>query len=688
MSYNPAYGQPQAQMGMQLPFPTTQFVAQMYPVQPGQPPVLPQISYLPPALQQFYPFIVSSAIDAIQAKAQANPLRVFLFNQMAQNNFNNLEFTSFVEGLVRLIEVKLGTGVFRDVQQAAVSCATYYAELATAANVDKYPALLQGMDQQTLQGVQQVLNNLRATTGEIQMFYQRAPQMQPQQMGMMPGAMGGMPGGQWPQNQPMHQPMHQPMMGRGVDWRQAQHQQNLAAGAVGAVSTAEGYTSASGYGGNIFTSGDPVAARYDNANRPGSPRAASHVQNVHDARRAFSNPPGNLPPPPPPPAPATGTRIAAKAPGAVWVPSETAPVNVAYDHTAGDVYYQSTPDGKMKPVIQPKAESDMDMSKHLTTPSFVHTAPAGLDTLDTKARVMETERSLSEDALKLGDLEAVDKLQVVYKDASFRTDISMEDLWLSNEVELALMKKSTKRTSLYRQCAAHLTPLVSRVNPKSMVNTIAQAASFEAACKAMLNYIEQFKEGKFDHGDQKALTFINKRLTERLNSYLKKVLAVPVQVESFMEDAPGVPQYLRDKYGPNFGRVMAESQGDLVSQALLYVEEEFERQQNTNLFTDEEIEKIQGAVTVTYFYDYITLTSLDLLAPELKFDVPQTDISVGIFAAQTPLLRQIADNVFTHERTLDMTFDRHLVRTADGVTLELTKSPMMSDTYLVCIADD
>jgi hypothetical protein len=102
MSYNHAYGQPQSNMQTTLPYPATQLVAAPMPVVRGNAPFLPNIQYLPPNLQQFLPLIVTDCIDAIQSKYQINALRVFMFNQMIQNGYNNVEFAGFVEGVTKL----------------------------------------------------------------------------------------------------------------------------------------------------------------------------------------------------------------------------------------------------------------------------------------------------------------------------------------------------------------------------------------------------------------------------------------------------------------------------------------------------------------------------------------------------------------------------------------------------------
>lgn len=685
MSYNPAYGQPMGQMMPALPFPTNQLIAQPMLVQPGQPPFLPSIPYLPQPLQQAYPFVVSEAMNALSAKAQENPLRTFLFNQVVANNWQNQDFLAFLDGLVRMIEVKMSTGQFRDVMQCISTCAVYFAELNTAANVVKFPALEQGMDQNARNAVQTVLRELSGAMGEMNQFYSRQGQPPQPMQAQWNDPNAYRPVTMQPQQAWTGQPAPQQ-----ANWRQVQQSQQLAQAGVSTVNTTRGY------GQDVIDNGDPVASRYgrrsNHAQRPSHQVTAT--QEVRQERREaiMSGIPGRAPAaaqPQPSGQLATGALLTPSE-TVKFVPSEDIPVNVAFDPNLVEVYYQVTDKGTLNPAVKKKAETDMDMSKHLSTPSFVTTPPAALEAVDSKVRALNTEKALQDDVLALAHTKPMPDVEVAYKDEAMRADVSMDELWLNNEVQLALMRKNAKKINVYRSLGVKLVPHITTKDSKSMINAVAQAQTFEAACKLLRTFEQQLKDGVCSHGDDKTLTFINQRLTMKVNDWLKKSLAVNKGwMTSFMEDAMAVPQFIADRVGSGFGKKVVEAQADIISRALRYVEEEFERQQNSNLLGEvTNMEKLLEGVNITYFFDYVTLTSLDLYSPELRFDIPKgSETSVGIFQAQTPLLRQIADNTFTHERALEMKFDRHLVRTADGVLLELTLSAMNPQFYLVCVVD-
>lgn len=687
------YGMPQQQQMLPpLPYPAHQLQTQPMITPPGSPSFIPNPSYLPNGYQQIYPFIVSEAMNALSEKAGANPLRTFLYNQTSFNGWNNQDFAALIDGLVRLIEVKFNSGTFRDIQQCVNTCAIYFAELNAAANILKFPALQEGMGQQEVNAVNSVLNDLKATMGEIERFYRQGG-LQPQQ----PQNQWNDPNAYRPPQQVQPQQAwsrHQPQSA-GTNWRQVQNQQQLNQAAVPSVNTTRGYGNQT----DMQDSGDPVVNRYGRRAPTGvalnppqlqQPQArVAQYDNRDQARQQVAqamigNIPGRTQPAvqQPPAAPT----LLVPSESVKFKPSDKFQVNVAYDPNEVIIFYEVTPEGHLLPSVSKKADIDMDKSKHLMTPSFVATPPAALDTVDSKVRGHLTEKALTEDVLSIADVKKIENIEFAYKDKSRAASVSMDELWLNNEVQLALVKKAAKRMSVYRSLGVHLTPLTTLVDSKAMINAVAQCETFEAACKTMRTFASQLREGICAHGDDKTLTFINKRLTQALNDWLVKQLAVTTGcIDSFIEDAPAVPKFVADKVTPSFGAKVVEAQSRIISTSLKYAEEEFERDQNSNLLGEvANMEKLIEGVSVTYFYDYLTMTSLDLYSTELRFDVPKgTETSVGVFKAQTPLLYQIADNTFTHARALGLEFDRHLVRTADGVLLELSISAMNPDFYLV-----
>jgi hypothetical protein len=697
MSYQyPPQAQPAYQPPQQpLRWPTHQLMNPLLQLNYGQPPVLPNIAYLPTPLQPFYPLIVSACIDAIQAKAQNSPLRIFFTNQMAENNYNNPEFTAFVEGLVRFLDMRMSKGVYRDVPSGATDAAIMYSELNTAANVMKYPALAGQIDPQMMQGVHYVLGELRKITDEMQRYTASLQQggYQPPPVQMQPYGQPQPAQQSWQQPAPpayTPQPAYQPPPAYGarpVNWRQPPPPQ-----AISPVSH--------GTQGPIFQSG-PVStvtavpsADVDRFSRFYSPYdedppapavdVVSHAQIVQDMRRSKETtmvistlPTATVLPP----------NIVKASDGTVeWKPSMEASVNIAFDPNTTDLYYIVNPDGTTKPVIKEK-EQTMDMSKHLITPTYAKPAPQGLNGLDTNVRAFEMDKALAEDAQTASQQTPL-QLNVAYKDQSFNSGLSLTELWFGNDVKLATMRKKENKVNLYRSCAVLTEPVVSEKNPKPFLDTLLSAESFVQA-NAMLRTAQSLvNQGTHPNLDARLLSVINKRLTHRFNEFMKKQLAVTTGwVDSFMEDIVDVLPHVEKRYGDIARKGVVENQKKIIRQALTYAEPDFEKTQNATYLPDETTDEGKEAskLNITYFYTYVTLTTLDLFSTELKLEIPATEVAVGVFEKQTPLMRHIAENIFTHEKALDMEFGRHLIQTADQVVVEVSRSVMHADFYLVAV---
>lgn len=694
--YNQAYGQPAFQ---ELPFPDNRLLFQPIQVAYGNPPFLPQVPYMPQELAQFFPLIVSASIDAIQSKCNQNTLRVFLFNQMAQQGFNNPEFTAFVDAVIRIVEMQMYKLQYRDVSSSAQKAAELYAELCVAANTQRFPALLRSVDQTVLPHIQSALRDLGMLGQDLSQFQQgkargfanNAPQQQQGYPNQYPNQYSNQYGVPQQQYAAPQQQFPQPGFNR---WNNPTAHVDGGAVSAGGIQSPQNYNTSTGGEAMYGKSNDPIAQRFEATERLRQSASSVHAQNIQDLRREKETAiMGNMPKPVGVPAipsqelpPEFMEVYKASSSPVKWQPSEEYPVVPAYDPNTADLYYQIVGENQIKPLIKKKEQSEMDIEKHLMVPSYVKVPPAAVKSLDSDVRVfqtMEAARAQAKDAEEAEPLE----VNMAYKDSSFYSETSLEQLWFNNDVTLATMKRSGKKANVFRSCGVLLDPLVCTINPKPMIAEFAQAENFDQLCRKMLTAQDGINDGTYVDGDAKSLTFVNRRLTKRLNDFLKHNLAVPNGwIDSFMDDAKDVIPYLEKKYGAKFAEALRTRQKLLIEQALFYGDSEFEKDQNTNLFpfTDVDVEILLGSVTITYFCDNYTLTSMDLFAHELKAEVlKEGEISCGVFNAQTPTLRQIVENIFTHERSLKVTFSKHLIQTADKVVIEVTKSPIQEDFFLM-----
>ena len=699
------------------------------PVDYQRPCVLPNIQYLPTELAQAYPYIVAVCIEAIQAKAGANALRIFMYNQMSLNGYNNADFCAFVAGVVQVLDMRMATRVYTEIGSGAVDAATVYAELQLAMNVLMYPELARVMDPNTSKAVSHLIGVFNALSGEVQRYMasRTAPAAQAAQPQWQGQAAPAQP--QW-QNQPVQpqwqnqpvQPQWQPAAQQPVQWQGqvTQPQPSIPQPAWNAPATpawnqspqpawrsqGPAISPVTGFTGNgaapLFPSAAPPAdvsssestsqystrftSPYDQT--PLVPKAQpvpSPAQHVHAMRALQEQSMTNSTP-----AALTLPKNLVKAndPSVRWKPTPTRPVTIAYNPNTSELYYQIEEDGSLTPVIVPLVKDPMDINKHLVVPSYVRTPPIGVDHLDTLKRTFEVAEALNADAQAIKQIAqaATPSIHAQYKDDSFASSLSLQELWFSNDIKLAAMNKKKGKLNLYRSCNVLLDPLVSTKNPKPFVDMLSNASSFAQACAMLRTAQDTLATGTHEHLDSQSLNFINMRLTQRFNDFLKKNLAVENGwIDSFMFDAPGVPDYIERTYSPVMSAALVARQQPMLREALAYCELEFEKEQNAVYLPDVsgEAGEVVRQLNVTYFYTYVTLTSLDLFSTELQMELPKVDVAVGIFQADVPLMRQIAENIFAHEKALDMEFGRHMLQTSDKVMFEFMSSVTHADFYLV-----
>lgn len=645
MNYNQQQYGAQPMVQNTLPFPPNQLLSVPVQYASGRPPILPSVSYLPQAFTQYYPFIVSACIDSIQGPCQLNPLRVFMYNQMSSNQYVNQQFTAFVEGTIKLLEFKVRQQSNIDPQQAILSAAKDYSEMIAAYNTVDYPGLLGVIDYQIAQGVQIILNNYRSISQQIQSVVSQSSGFQ----------------------QPMQQNygMQQPVMSM-----------NRSTSGISPISVG---------GGSIFNNtGAPAmqmpaaplqksVSRYDRFldTTPVAAKAAPVV--VSQPLRLNE-----------PVAPAMKTVMQIDSP-VPWKPSAAAPFDIAYDPNTKELCYEIRPDGSIIPKLKKKEVIAMDINSHLIVPKYANVYPVAMPSLDVGVRSFQMDESLAAD--KLGeDTTMPTDLDAQYINKYTYTDVSLNNHWATNQGRLLLMQKKEKRVGLFRTKLSYLEPLVTLIDPLELLVHLTRETTFEGMIK-ILRLVENevnSKESKL--ADSRILTFIDRRITRRINDYIKKELAVIASMDSFILDGLEIIGFIRDNYGINYAEALTEKQATLLLESLTIVEKHTELQstQVDNLFSEKEKDKFISSLCFTYFYQNYTMTSIDINANELRLEIPNSKVSVGVFANETPMLRKIMEATFTYARAVPDLFTKHLVQTADGVVLEITKAAINPDFYLVC----
>jgi hypothetical protein len=113
-----------------------------------------------PNLLPYLQGIAVSVIDSLQTRAAQNALRMFLYNQLASNNYNNNEFFTLLNVICDIAEFYGASGI--QIEQAIQSAVDLSIQFAAFNNLQTFPALGQYIDQNTgsnLQALQQKQNH-------------------------------------------------------------------------------------------------------------------------------------------------------------------------------------------------------------------------------------------------------------------------------------------------------------------------------------------------------------------------------------------------------------------------------------------------------------------------------------------------------------------------------------------------
>ena len=316
------------------------------------PPIVPNYNG-PQWIQQLTPLVSAAAAIEIQQRAQTNPLRMFMFNQYASNNFQNDDFAALVVGTLDYIALECAAGRFPNPEQAAQVCVPQMCEMLCAINLRLFPALEQFIQNQSLvQTLRNTISNFDQLVARIN-NWKRTGQAGGQQS--QQGNQWGNQGGGWGNTG-----------GGNAGWGQPAQQAGLNSrwGGNTAPQPGQGNTGLFSNTGNAASVGSTgsssvVSAKYagDNSSPIQQPHAARTIQPKQESVVNQQEQPqsqGVLE------APATSGDIK-------WVPSPQHPYMPAAAPSIVELWLRKHPNGVVEPFIKEREQSSMDYERHGTT---------------------------------------------------------------------------------------------------------------------------------------------------------------------------------------------------------------------------------------------------------------------------------------------------------------------------------
>lgn len=644
-----------------------------------------------PSLLQYLPAIAVAAIDTLQNRAGQNAMRMFLYNQLSDNNYNNNGFLSLIKTICDIAEYHAATGT--SIEQAISGSIDITVQFFALGNLKAFPALQQYLDQNSIAGLQALEQKQNQLGVALQGYAQQKAARNNQH-----SAQNFINQGFTQNNQPFNgfAPVTQQQPG---SWN------NQTTG--------------------MFTSGLPQAPASDqpkmlnswesqttstqcwrNPEPPQQPAPAQAVQQPG----MWNNQPAppvelfkfNTPPPAvePPQSSAPNypkiyncdgqTMVKQKDPGVKWKPSKRWPVDIS-DSYLVDVYYVIHEDGSMQPIVKPLTqEQKMEKMKHIDPARHCHPAWRKIVTEGHAERLSALEKrgfnSVNRDEPR-GRSQEVIKGEQVVKD-TVHLIIASEDEVLS-QTDIAMVASDTpeKPCEAYLRPGIRVTPIASVTDAEGLIGSLSDSVSLEQ-CASKLN-VEAYEIAALtDEGQKRSRQIVygklNRMLTLSVNHYLKYRLGLPAcKLESFDQDGKDILKHLETTYPDNYSAAMRKHQKKIINHVLATTKDG-----NVGTDFDDRVREQQmpesnpsGLVPV-FLYSSEMYMSVNEFSSELMLALDEPGEVLSVYKDAHPLVHSLCSLLVGKE---DDDVYAHYMKTVDDVLYEVHRSALSDEIYLIGI---
>ena len=157
------------------------------------------------------------------------------------------------------------------------------------------------------------------------------------------------------------------------------------------------------------------------------------------------------------------------------------------------------------------------------------------------------------------------------------------------------------------------------------------------------------------------------------------MMSIPkVEITSFVEDWADLINLISTKYGSEIGATLMLGGDFIRTMALNTLDDAMTDQYLKESYGDYEN---SGPKVIQFFSESLSCTMLNFLSAELDLDFDPSTAAL-LTKIDTRVFYDLAQLIYN---TYGETANRHLIRTLDGRTLEITKGWLASDSYLISL---
>lgn len=595
--------------------------------EPASPPLLPAV-VVPPEVSHLLPVITSTIINEVGFRAFTNKARMFCYNLLVNNFWQNENFNEVVHLVAGSLCLKVRKQEIRFPDHAVKQTVEEVLALYTGNLVLIYPDLKSQVDNTILNVAYQNSNNFNQLKQEIHaMSFNQPGNLYPGNVHMPQNNMGGfgqtsmMQQPMYPQQ--MQQGMYQPMM------QQPMYHQQMQQGMY-----------------------QPMMQQPMYPQQMQQPMYPQQTQNTVFSDRAWNS------------------------------PSNSAPVSESrFDIKQGN-YLDRYADKQqtveeVKPAVEKVAtnkvnyltvlgDTEMDRAKHQIT--FFN------DSFSTEGTIRNN--SYEKAVATLAEAKADEELNIhVYN--NWLLEDCLEAATTSGLIKKYDLQQSLESNQMFRCFALVTESFVSTEDISSYMASLKTASDFNTLAikiKSLATSIEaKKKELKDSYGLIALLSRIDLLLTKLINDFLDQRLDCNVNIELFSSDVSILHDHLSRK-NFLFGKAYREFEAETIGILTTKLNEDTYQAFVENL-------SIPEHVNYSYLLTAHSFTYTFMMAKELGYNVQSTPLVID--KDLTPLLYSVAESLQKHKKENGYNTNCDWLITADNVKYIINKSSIKDNVYTI-----
>lgn len=612
------------------------------------PPFVPPVPYCPPHIQQLLPAIAAAVANEAASTCNMHPGRMFLYNQLASNNFANNHFALVVTTVVDILMLNLQKNINSFPEQGLNKAVQDAMILFTSLVFHEFQALTSVTPPEIVFEANKNLQTYFSLSNEIasmknQMFTnQNAGFNQPRMF-----------------NPSFQNVVSQPMMQRNYGTPGI----NTAINQPGNASIFTRNNTQQ----NVVVVNNDSNTKYHHLNRRVNVIGQSGPQEVTQVTEVAT--------------PKEAKRITD------WFPSmqQNYPLTIN-PYRSKLVLEETTRNGFKVMKIVPLEEFEMDRSKHvITSMSQVMTSRIP-DTYRTR------EESLEDNVRKIFRINKED-VDSYTRDETKEEPSSKELLsyinpeWVyesfidasifSGKLQQHSHSLNDPECSIYRIYRIIGNPIICSEDHTDFINELSLCKSFKELSLILFQTIS-------DHLTSQSLLKlcygIEKILTKEVNHVLRNKMSIPaLSIDSFIDDVNTIPDFLQNNLGEIYKTAFLKLQPTYISQIVSGPTSESEKIIECCIVE----ESHNPNVKVNFINHSYSITYLSVQDSEIGIE-PFSECASAILETEHPLMYEVVSGIFNQDKEIDNESLHNLIVTADDVIYEVQKGIIGTDIYTIC----